>query len=71
MLDKDDTERGGRWLDTLDMRSSACGFYSSYGLERRHHHHLHHPYRRSEKKYFLEEFKKLKHPTFDGEVKKS
>lgn len=57
-------------MDTPDMRTSMYGFHSSSSSRRNHHHHHHHhPYRRSE--YFPEEFKKVKPPTFDGEMTKS
>jgi len=36
-----------------------------------HDHHRYHPYRRSDMGYFLDEFNKLKPPTFDEEMKTS
>jgi len=57
-------------MDTLDMRGSGYGFYSSSGIERQYVYRHYHPYRRSENKYFLDKFKKAKLPTFDGELKK-
>jgi len=71
MLDKYDIVRGGISLDTHDRKVSTYGFYSSFGFERDHHHHCHDPCRRNEKQYFLEEFRKAKPPTFDGEMKLS
>jgi len=66
----DDTIRGGRSLDTPNRRDKTHGLYSSCGSERHHHHHHYHLYMRSEKGYWLEDFKKVKPPTFDGEMKK-
>jgi len=34
------------------------------------HHHCYHPYRRSDRGYFPDEFKKAKPPTFDGKMRK-
>ena len=39
-------------------------------LVQAHGHHHYHPYRRSERGYFMYEFKKAKPPTFNGELKK-
>jgi len=57
-------------MDTPDKRGIGYGFcYSpSSGLQHGHHHY--HPYRRNEKKYFPDEFKKGKPLTFDGELEK-
>lgn len=57
-------------MDTPNRRGNGHGFYSSYGSNRFHGHHHYHPYKRSERGYFLDEFKKAKPPTFDGELKK-
>jgi len=57
-MEKDDTVIGGRSLDTPKRSGSAHVFYSSSYSERHHHHHLQHLYKRSEKQYFPEEFKK-------------
>lgn len=65
-MDKDDTIKGGISLDTLERRATTHGFYFSSSSKRHHHHYHQHSYRRSEKGYFLKEFK-----TFDGEMKKS
>lgn len=35
-----------------------------------HGHYRYHPYRSNDRGYFLDEFKKAKPPTFDGEMKK-
>jgi len=62
--------RGGRSIDILDRRTSIYGHHSSSSSKRHHHsHHHNHPYSRGE--YFLEDVKKVKSPTFDGEMKKS
>jgi len=52
------------------MRGTGYGLYSSSSSERHHGHHWYHPYRRSERGYFLDDFKKAKPSTFDGEFKK-
>jgi len=65
----DETIKGGRWMNTHDMRGSSYGFYSTCHLDRHQGHHQFHPYR-SEMGYFLDEFKKFKSPTFIGEMKK-
>jgi len=70
MLDRWDTVRGGRSLDTLDNRIGMYGHHSISSSRRHHHsHHHHHPYRISE--YLIEEFKKFKPHTFHGEMKKT
>ena len=69
-MDRDDTVKGDRCLDTLDRKGSTYGFYSSSGSERHHHHHHHHPYRRIKNQYFPYDLKKSKAPTFYGEMKK-
>lgn len=56
-LDREDTIRVGRFLDTLDWRGSDHGFYPSSGSEREYAHCHHHLCKRSEKQYFPEEFK--------------
>jgi len=58
-------------LDTLDRRRDRRRYDCSSDSDKQYDHHLYHPYRRSDKGYFLEEFKKAKPPNFDGEVKKS
>ncbi len=69
-LYREDTIRDGRLLDTLDRRGDGHGYYSSYGYDINHDRHCYHPYRRSDRGYFPDEFKKEKPPTFDGDVKK-
>ena len=69
-LDKDDKVRDGKLLDTPDRRGDGYKYYSSFGLDRHHDHYRYHPYRRSDRGYFPDEFKKAKPPTFDGEMKK-
>lgn len=64
-----DIDRGGKSLDAPDRRTGMYGHHSSSSSKRHHYsHHRHHPYRRGE--YFTEELKKVKPPTFDGEMKK-
>jgi len=67
--DKDDTIKDGRFLDMSDRRCDRHRYYSRFGYDRYHDHHLYHPYRRSDKEYFLDEFKKENPPTFYGEMK--
>ena len=64
------TWRGGRWMDILDTRGSGYGLYTSLCLDRHHGHHQYHPYKRSERRYMSNEFKKEKPPNFDGDSKK-
>lgn len=45
--------------------------YSNSGSDRYHGHHHYHPYGKSDRGYLLDEFKKAKPPTFDGELTKS
>jgi len=56
-------------LDTLNRRGNGHRFYSSCGSDRNYDHHFYHPYKRSDRGYFLDEFKKAKRPTFDGDLK--
>lgn len=58
-------------LDTLERRCDQHRYYSSSGSDRNHDHRRHHPYRKSDSGCFLDEFKKEKKTTFDGEMKKS
>jgi len=60
--------RDGGLLDTPDRRGDEYRYYSSFGSGRNHDSHDYHPYRRSDMGYFLDEFKKEKPPTFDGDV---
>lgn len=66
-LDKGDIVRGGTSLDMLDKSPGMYRhhFISSFRIHYHSHHH-HHPYRRD--KYLPKEFKKVKSPTFDGEM---
>lgn len=68
-LDTGDTIRGGRSLDTPNRMTGMYGNHSN-SSSRRHHHnfHHHHPYRK--RAYLPWQFKKMKTPTFDGEIKK-
>lgn len=70
MSDRDETVKGGKWMDTPDRRGIFYGFYSIFGLERHHGHNWYHPYKSSEKGYFPYEFKKTKPPTLNGELQK-
>ena len=71
MSNRDDTVKYGRFFDTPDRRGIGHGFYTSCGSYMYHGHHNYHPYKRSDKGYLPDEFKKPKQPTFDGEMKKS
>jgi len=68
--DRDDAIKDGIFLDTLDRRGSGHQIYSSSSSDRHHGHHCYKPYKRNDKGYFLDEFKKSKPPTFDGKLKK-
>jgi len=70
MSDKYDIVRDGRLLDTSYRRGDEYMYYSSYGSDRHHDRHRYHPYRRNDRGYLLDEFKKAKLPTFDGDMKK-
>lgn len=67
--DRSNTVRDGRLLDTLVMRGGAHSYYSSFGFDRRDDHHHYHPYRRNGRGYLVDEFKREKPHTFDGDVK--
>lgn len=69
MLDIYDMVRDDRLLDTPERRDDEYRYYSSYCSDRHHDRHCYHPYRRNDRGYFLNEFKKSKPPTFDGRVK--
>lgn len=45
-------------------------YYSSFGSDKHYDHHRYHTYKRSDRGYFPNEFKKEKPPTFDRDVKK-
>jgi len=68
---RDDMVTDDRFLDTLDRRGDGYRYYSSSCLDRHYDRHHNHPYKRSDKGYFLDEFKKVKPPNFDGYLKKS
>ena len=70
-LDRFDMIEDGRLLDTLDRRGFGHMYYSSYSSDRHHDHHHYHPYRRNDRGYFPDEFKKVNPPTFNAEMKKS
>ena len=62
--------RDGNLTDTLDRRVEEYRYNSSSGYDRHHDCHHYHPYRRNDRGYFPDEFKKAKPPMFDGDVKK-
>jgi len=63
--------RDGRLLDTPNRRGDGHRYYSNYSSDRNYDHNHYHPYKRSDRGYLSDEFKKEKPPTFDGEMKKS
>jgi len=62
--------RHGKFLETPIRRGDGHRYYSSSGSIRHYDCHRYHPYRRSDRKYFPDEFKKAKRPTFEGDLKK-
>jgi len=62
--------RDGRLLDTPDRRGDDHMYYSCSSSSRHHDRHHYHPYRRNDKGYLPDIFKKAKPPTFDEYVKK-
>jgi len=62
--------RDGKFLDALNRRGDEYKYYSSFGYDRHHDRHCYHPYRRSDRGYLSDEFKKAKPPNFDGVLKK-
>ena len=66
-----DTVRDSRLLDTPNRRGGKDRYYSSFGSHKHDDRHRYHPYRRSDMGYLPDDFKKLKPPTFDREMKKS
>lgn len=71
MSERYDMIRDDRLFDTLDRRGVGHMYYSSSGSQRYHDRHHYHPYQRSDRGYFIDDFKKAKPPTFDGEMNKS
>lgn len=67
---RDDTVRDGILLDTLDRKGGRHKYHSSFGSDRHNDQYCYHTYRRSDRGYFLDQFKKAKPPTFYGEMKK-
>ena len=57
-------------MDTPARRGNGNGLYSSSGSDRYHGHKRYHPYKRSDRGYLLDEFKKPKPPKFYRELKK-
>lgn len=62
--------RDGRLLDTPYRRCDEYMYYSSYVFDRHRDRHHYHTYRRSDRGFFPDVFKKAKPPNFDGDVKK-
>lgn len=62
--------RDCRFLDTLDRRVVEYKYYSSSSSNKHHDHHRYPPYRRNDRGYLPDEFKKVNPPTFFGDVKK-
>jgi len=65
-----ETTRDGMLLDTPDKIGDGYTYYSSSNFDRHHDRHHYHPFKRSNKGYFPDGFKKEKAPTFDGDVNK-
>ena len=70
MSDMDDMIRDDRLLDTPNRRCDEHRFYSSSTYDMYHAHHRYHPYKRNDRGYSPNEFKKANPHTFDGDVKK-
>ena len=70
-LDRSNLVRYGRLLDTPNRRGDEYRFYASFGSDRHHDRQLYLPYKRNDRGYLPDEFKKEKPPNFDGEVKRS
>ena len=64
------SNRYGRLLDNPKRRRDRHKYYSSFDSYRHYDRHHYHPYRRIDRGYLSDEFKKEKPPTFDGEMKK-
>lgn len=56
-------------LYTPDRRGDGHKLYSCSSSDKHHDRHCYHPYRRSDRGYFLDEFKKEKPPTFDADLR--
>lgn len=70
-FDIDDTVRYGKLLDTPNRRGDGHRCYSCSSSDRHYDWNGYHPYRRRDRGYFLDDFKKSKPPTFNGETNKS
>ncbi len=68
--DRYDTLKDGRLLDTLDKGGDRNRYYSSSSSHRKHDHHNYHPYKRSDRGYLLDEFKRENPPTLYEDMKK-
>jgi len=58
-------------LDTPDRKGDRHRYYSSSCSDRHHDRHQYHLYKKNDRGYLLDEIKKEKPHTFDGEMKKS
>ena len=58
-------------LDTLDRRGDGYRYYYSSSLDKHYDCHCYYPYKRSDRGYLPNDFKKENPPNFDGEIKKS
>jgi len=65
-VERDDTIKSGKILDTLEKMPTSHELYSTFTFGRHNFHHRQHHYRRREKGYFIEDLKKAKPPTFYG-----
>lgn len=65
-LDRDDTIRDARLLDTPDRRRDIHRYYSILDSDRHYDLHIYHPYTRNDRGYFPYDFKKENPPTFVG-----
>lgn len=57
-------------MDTPERGRDTHRYDSISDLDRHYDNHRYHPYKRSDRGYLRDEFKKAKPPTFDGEMKK-
>ena len=67
---RDDMVRDDRLLDTPDRRRDRHRYYIGYDLDRHYDHHRYNSYRRIDRGYLLQGFKKAKPHTFDEDMKK-
>ena len=69
-LDSDHMVRDGKILDTSDKRRDSHSYHSSFGSNTHDDRYHYHPYKRNDRGYFPDEFKKAKPPTFHGYLNK-